>query len=75
MIRQDLLPQPLEVKIHLKTHNGEKPNATNVDSRLAHLKAHSGEKPNKCKQCDFKVIHAANLRPHLKAHSEQMQLM
>ena len=30
---------------------------------------HSGARSNKCNQCDFKFIHAANLRPHLKAHS------
>ena len=78
MVRQKLLPRPLEVKIfslwgHIWKHIVEKNQMRlmwiQAGDLRGHLKAHSGERSNKCNQCDFTFIQAGNLRPHLKAHS------
>ena len=61
---------------HLKTHSGEKPNKCNqcdyasseTSKLMTHLKTHSGEKSNKCNQCDYATIYASDLRRHLKTH-------
>ena len=70
---------PCALRVHLKTHSGEKLNKCSqcdfASSRAGHLRTHlmthSGEKPNKCNQCEYASSRASNLRTHLKTHSEE----
>ena len=65
------------LRVHLKTHSGEKSNKCNqcdyassdASNLRVHLKTHIGEKSNKCNQCDFASSEEGNLRRHLKTHS------
>ena len=58
-----------DLRRHLKSHSGEKPNKCNQCSYASveagnlrtHLKTHRGEISNKCKKCDFTSPWATNL--------------
>ena len=67
------------LKTHLKTNSGEKPNKCSqcdyASSRggdlRRHLKKHIGEKSNICNQCEYASSEGGNLRRHLKIHTEK----
>lgn len=66
------------LKIHLKTHTGQKDyqcqvcskNFAQVSHLNLHLKMHRGEKAFPCEYCAKRFLHRGDLNRHLKTHRE-----
>ncbi|KAI1706670.1 c2H2-type zinc-finger domain-containing protein [Ditylenchus destructor] len=53
------------LKIHMRTHTGEKPCADN-HNLIVHVRTHTGEKPFKCNLCSYSTKQSQHLQAHMR---------
>ena len=70
-----------DMKIHFRTHTGEKPlkctfpncnySSANHSNLKVHMRTHTGEKPFKCsvEGCSYASITSSDLKKHMKVHA------